>query len=187
MALSREERDFLLRLAREAIKARLEDRGAPEARPPSGGGALDARRGVFVTLHKHGALRGCIGNFTSELPLYENVIEMACASAFSDPRFPPLRDEELKDIDIEISVLSPMREIDDMSEIEVGRHGIYIQKGYARGVLLPQVAIENNFDRETFLDHTCLKAGLGPGCWKEEGTSVSIFEAEIFGEKDKEG
>ncbi len=186
MALTSEERSLILRLARDSIAARLKGLVAPKAAPPEAGGALCARSGVFVTLKRFGALRGCIGNFTSELPLYENVMEMALAAAFSDPRFNPLRAEELADIDIEVSVLSPMREIDYVKEIEVGRHGIYIQKGYARGVLLPQVAVENNFDRETFLDHTCMKAGLAPGCWKE-GARVSIFEAEIFGEKDKNG
>ncbi len=186
MSLTREERDFLLRLARQAIEARLKGQAAPAVRPPEKKAALQSHSGVFVTLHKDGALRGCIGNFTSDAPLYENVIEMARASAFSDPRFSPVRAGELADIDIEISVLTPMREIEDVKEIEVGRHGIYIQKGYARGVLLPQVAVENNFDRETFLDHTCLKAGLPPGCWKE-GARIFIFEAEIFGEKDNKG
>jgi len=185
MALTREERSYLLGLARASIEARLCGRPAPQMEPPGGHG-VRCRSGVFVTLRRDGALRGCIGNFTSEVPLYENVSEMACSAAFSDPRFSPVRAEELPSIDIEISVLTPMREIDDVNEIEVGRHGIYIQKGYARGVLLPQVATENNFDRETFLQHTCMKAGLEPDCWKE-GARISIFEAEIFGDRDEQG
>jgi len=183
MALSKEDQGFCLRLARTVIKAGLDGSDAAPFIPVPESPALLARSGVFVTLHKEGALRGCIGNFTSEAPLYENIVEMARASAFSDPRFDPLSAHELSDIEIEISVLSPMREIEDVTEIEVGRHGIYIQKGYARGVLLPQVATENNFDRQTFLEHTCMKAGLAPSCWKE-GATISIFEAEIFGEKD---
>ncbi len=182
MALSKEERDFILRLARASIEARLGGGDNADLEVPAGE-ALRAHSGVFVTLRMAGALRGCIGNFTSNLPLYKNIAEMACSAAFSDPRFSPVRADELAAIDIEISVLSPLREIKDVSEIEVGRHGLFIQKGYARGVLLPQVATANGFDRDTFLEHTCMKAGLPPGCWKS-GAKISVFEAEIFGEVD---
>jgi len=185
MALSDEDRSFILRLARASIEAELTDRGdeALSSIPPPKSEALRAHSGAFVTLHMAGALRGCIGNFTSNVPLYENIAELALSSAFKDPRFNPLKAHELTAIDIEISVLSPLREIKDVSEIEIGRHGIFIEKGYARGVLLPQVATENNFDRNTFLEHTCMKAGLEPTCWKS-GAKISIFEAEIFGELD---
>jgi len=181
MTLSSEDRDFLLSLARASIKAGLTGE-APSIDVPNST-ALVTRSGAFVTLHMAGALRGCIGNFTSNKPLYENIAELARSSAFNDPRFNPLRAEELPVVDIEISVLSPLREIKDVSEIEVGRDGIFIEKGYARGVLLPQVATENNFDRQTFLEHTCMKAGLEPNCWKS-GATISVFEAEIFGEID---
>jgi len=185
MALTREEQKFILRIARASIEAEL---GVPQRETTKGETqsiteALRVCSGVFVTLHKAGALRGCIGNFISNLPLYKNIAEMARSSAFSDPRFNPLQADELRAIDIEISVLSPLREIKDVNEIEVGRHGIFIEKGYARGVLLPQVATENNFDCETFLEHTCMKAGLEPQCWKS-GATISIFEVEIFGERD---
>jgi len=106
------------------------------------------------------------------------------SASLNDPRFPPLTEEELRDIDIEISVLSPLKEIQDVSEIEVGRHGIYITRGYQSGVLLPQVATEYGWDRETFLQHTCQKAGLPPDAWKQEGTKIEIFDAQVFGEKD---
>lgn len=185
MALSQKERDFILNLARASIEAGLAGKDkAPSQLAPPESQALLARSGVFVTLHESGGLRGCIGNFTSDLPLYKNVAEMAHSAAFSDPRFSPVRADELPLIDIEISVLSPMREIRDVSEIEVGRHGLFIQKGYARGVLLPQVATENNFDCETFLEHTCMKAGLPADCW-QKGAKIFVFEAEIFGEADK--
>jgi hypothetical protein len=107
---------------------------------------------------------------------------MTRAAAFEDPRFPPLTRSELKDIDVEISVLSPLTPIKNMEEIEVGKHGIYIIKKYHRGVLLPQVAIEQGWDRETFLKHTCLKAGLDPDCWKGN-VEIYTFTADIFGEK----
>ncbi len=185
MALTKEDRRLILRIARASIEAKLD---APRAEATKGETqsiteALRVCSGVFVTLHEAGSLRGCIGNFTSNEPLYKNVAKMARAAAFSDPRFGPLRFDELPAIDIEISVLSPLREITDVNEIEVGRHGIFIEKGYARGVLLPQVATENNFDRRTFLEHTCMKAGLEPNCWKS-GATISVFEAEIFGEID---
>ncbi len=179
MSLSKEDKEQALRIARAAIKTKLS--GVKESAPPPKSSALNARRGLFVTLHKKGELRGCIGNFISKTPLYKNISEMARAAAFSDPRFTPLGIDELPSIHIEISVLSPLREISDVNEIEVGRHGLYIQDGYSRGVLLPQVAVENNFDRETFLEHTCMKAGLEPSCWNK-GVSISVFEADIFSE-----
>ncbi len=181
MPLTEDEKRLALSIARTAISSALNGEDYKAVKIPEGS-ALQARLGLFVTLHKNHHLRGCIGNFTSELPLYENIIEMAHSAAFSDPRFTPLTLEELPNIHIEISVLSAMRKIKDVSEIEVGRHGIFIEKGYARGVLLPQVATENNFDRETFLEHTCMKAGLAPGCWTED-VNIFIFEADIFSEK----
>ena len=145
--------------------------------------ALLVRSGVFVTIHKlSGMLRGCIGVFESDKPLYETVVEMAVSSSTGDPRFAPVSAHELPELTYEISVLTPMREVTDVSEIEVGTHGIYIIKGAMRGVLLPQVATEHGFDRETFLDETCVKAGLHRGAWKEEPTKILIFEAEIFSE-----
>lgn len=185
--LSLEEKRFLLALARATITARLENRSAPtpsrEERAKVGS-KIEEPRGCFVTLHKKGNLRGCIGTFFSDTPLWQNVKDMAIQSAFYDPRFPPLAKSELKDIDIEISALSPLREIKSVDEIKVGEHGIYITKGHNRGVLLPQVATENGWDLETFLEHTCLKAGLPPKAWKEPGVTIEIFSAEVFGEKD---
>ncbi len=183
MPLTEEEKQELLKIARASIEAHLKGLPEPEFDVTSRG--LLEKRGAFVTLHREGRLRGCIGVFESQKPLYRTVAEMALSAAFNDPRFPPLSPHELDSIDIEISALSPLREINDPNEIEVGRHGIYIIKGAHRGVLLPQVAVEHGFDRETFLDQTCLKAGLGPGCWRE-GARILVFEAEIFSE-DKSG
>ena len=181
MSLSREDRATLLRIARAVIEACARGERCPgfDVKSPP----LLQKQGAFVTIHKDGHLRGCIGTFTSEKPLYMTVMEMAEASAMKDPRFPPLGADELNSIDIEISVLSPLREVKDVSEIEVGRHGIYIIKGFNSGVLLPQVAVEYGYDRETFLDQTCLKAGLPPGAWRE-GARILIYEAEIIKEKE---
>ncbi len=145
--------------------------------------ALKEPGGAFVTLHKYGELRGCIGTFQAEKPLYLVVKEMALSAAFNDPRFPPLSTEELPEVEIEISVLSPLAR-GKPEEVEVGRHGIYLIKGIFRGVLLPQVAVEHGWDRETFLDHVCLKAGLPPGCWRDPETEIYLFTAEVFSERD---
>lgn len=177
--LDTETKKNLLKLARITIKNRLKkteeklDYKFPEI-----------KRGAFVTLHKHGDLRGCIGTFRSDKNVADVVKDMALASAFEDPRFPPLGLDELDEVDIEISVLSPLRKIKDVNEIEVGKHGLYISRGFKSGVLLPQVATEYNWDRETFLVHTCLKAGLPEDAWKDPATRIEIFTAEVFGEKD---
>ncbi len=181
LGLTEEEKLLLLYIARESITSALE--GRPMKLPTSIPENLKAPCGAFVTLHKQGTLRGCIGTFEADQPLYLTVAEMARSAAFNDPRFPPLETHELPEIDIEISVLSPMRPARP-EEIEVGRHGIYIVRGLHRGVLLPQVAVEYGWDRETFLDHTCLKAGLPPGCWQDPDTQIYIFTSEVFGEKE---
>lgn len=144
--------------------------------------ALNARNGCFVTLKQNGQLRGCIGNFQSERPLFKEVAEMAIASASKDPRFYPMKPEDLLDFQVEISVLSKLEKIDDINRIEVGRHGIYLEKGYYRGVLLPQVAAEHGWDRDTFLKQTCIKAGLPTAAWKAEDAEIYIFSAQVFGE-----
>lgn len=183
--LSREEKIQLLKIARDAIESHA--RGGKLPPLPELTPALREPRGAFVTLHKLGQLRGCIGNFFAEGPLAEMVQGMALAAAWEDPRFSPLEPGELPHIDLEISALSPLREIRDVREIEVGKHGIYITSGYHRGVLLPQVATEYGWDRETFLNHTCMKAGLRPDAWRRGDLKIEIFSAEVFGEKDLAG
>jgi AmmeMemoRadiSam system protein A len=179
--LSDDGKRTLLGVARSTLEHWIREKKRPPL--PEAAGSLSAEAGAFVTLHKRGQLRGCIGNMVGTRPLIETVQEMAIAASTDDPRFPRVRAEELNDIDIEISVLSPMKRISDVNEIEVGKHGILLGKGWNRGVLLPQVATEEGWDRETFLEHTCLKAGLPHDAWKEPDTIIEIFSAEVFGER----
>jgi AmmeMemoRadiSam system protein B/AmmeMemoRadiSam system protein A len=178
LGLTAAEKTALLELAKKTIEAKCrgDNAPAPEAKSP----ALSELRGAFVTLHKRGRLRGCIGHIQARQPLVKTVTEMAVAAAFDDPRFPPLRAEELKEIDIEISVLTPLRRITDVREIQVGTHGIYIRREGHSGLLLPQVATEWRWDRTTFLEHTCEKARLPKDAWKDEETEIYVFSADVF-------
>lgn len=180
--LTPEEKKYLLELARRTIAEALaptSQGGLPEPPP----GRLQEKRGAFVTLHgAAGQLRGCIGYVEAVKPLAQSVAEMALAAALRDPRFQPVRQGELDGLKIEISVLSPLKKISSAEEIEVGRHGLVIRRGLLAGLLLPQVATEYGWNREEFLDHTCLKAGLAPGDWKKPGTEIRIFSADVFGE-----
>jgi AmmeMemoRadiSam system protein A len=180
--LSTDEKQWLLKLARETIGGEL-GRGRSESGQPESD-ALKQPCGAFVTLHKHGNLRGCIGLVEAMRPLYKSVREMAIAAAFDDPRFPNLGPDEFDEIDIEISVMSPLRRITDVNEIVVGTHGIIMRSGRHQGLLLPQVATEQGWDRETFLEHTCYKSGMMGDCWKQPDTEIYIFSAEVFGEKE---
>lgn len=179
--LSEKAKKILLEIARNSIEAQLKSEELPPVIPQEP--LLREKRGAFVTLTKNGQLRGCIGRFEPELPLYQIVSRMAVAAATADPRFPALREEELKDIKIEISALTPLKRTRETKEIKVGTHGIYIVKEINRGVLLPQVATEHRWDRTTFLEQTCGKAGLPPNAWKDEETKIYIFSAEVFHEK----
>ncbi len=181
--LNSEEKRFLLKLARDTIKARLEDRPLPDPEPISE--TLKVQTGAFVTLSKNRQLRGCIGYVVGIKPLYEAIKDLAVSAAFNDPRFPPLSSEEFPQIEIEISVLTPLTPVKDISEIEVGRDGLMIKNGFYEGLLLPQVATEYGWDRETFLNETCLKAGLHPYAWKEPETEIFKFSALIFSENDE--
>lgn len=182
--LSEAARRSLLRVAREAVAAGLEGRdpcaaaGREEVEEPE----LRDRAGAFVCLKAGGSLRGCIGTFEPRGPLARTVADMAHCAAFRDPRFAPLAPRELAGLAIEISVLTPLRRIEGPAEVEVGRHGLCIEQGRCRGVLLPQVATEQGWDRETFLAQTCRKAGLPPDAWKR-GAELYVFEADVFGEK----
>lgn len=177
--LSDTEKAKLLAIARECIISHVKGTQAPKFDITEEN--LAANRGCFVTIKSGGKLRGCLGQFTSEKPLHHLVREMAIAAATRDPRFYPLQSGDLENIELEISVLSPLTKIDSIEEIEVGKHGLYIEKNFYRGVLLPQVAVEYGWDRNTFLEQTCLKAGLEKNDWKEE-TDIYIFSAEVFGE-----
>ena len=144
--------------------------------------ALELPAGVFVTLRKEGRLRGCIGRLVATEPLRRTVAEVAVSSAFEDPRFPPVRLSETDTLQIEISILSPLRRIMDTAEIEPGVHGVLLQRGSRSGLLLPQVATEQGWGRDEFLEHTCRKAGLPAGSWRDPDTRVEIFSAFVFGE-----
>lgn len=182
--LSSEEKSYLLRLARASLKAYFEKREwEPEAPSPEKYPHLWERRGVFVTLFKRGELRGCIGDIAPEEPLFRSVAKVALSSALSDPRFPPLREEELSELEIEISVLSPFKKASP-EDLVLGRQGIYLKKGYHRGLLLPQVATEYGWDRETFLRMGCRKAGLPEDCYLDPEVELYLFEAEVFKESE---
>jgi AmmeMemoRadiSam system protein A len=179
--LNDEEQKVMLSIARHAIQEAVGQIKVDRISYDSP--IFHENRGAFVTLHNKGALRGCIGFIFAVKPLVETVREMAVAAALRDPRFTPVDIAELPAVDIEISVLTPLREIQDISEIKVGEHGIYVQRGHNTGLLLPQVASEYNWDRETFLQQTCRKAGLAQDAWHDEATTIKIFSAQVFGEK----
>ncbi len=143
---------------------------------------LMAPGGAFVSLHKREGLRGCIGMISGEGELYRTVQRCVLSAALEDTRFHPVTVDEIADLQIEISVLSPLRRIQDVNLIEVGRHGLVISLGSARGLLLPQVAAKYNWDRETFLNQTCRKAGLSPGSWQRPNAVIQVFEAQVFSE-----
>jgi AmmeMemoRadiSam system protein A len=179
MAYSPEQRSTMINLARNAILESIQNQR--EAAYPRED-YLDAPGAAFVTLRIDGELRGCIGSTEARFPLGHTIVQCAINSAFHDPRFPPLTREEFNRIEIELSILSPMREITNMEEIEIGVHGIMITHGMHRGLLLPQVPVEQQWGREQFLKYTCMKAGLPANAWKLPGVKIEIFSAEIFGE-----
>ena len=168
----------LLDTARAAVRASVN--GHRPSMPAAAD--LPEASGVFVTLKKHGELRGCIGTLECRGPLADEVARVAVSAAQADPRFPPVCAAELDAIDVEVSVLGPLEPIDPMdpAAFEIGRHGLVVEQGTRRGLLLPQVATEWKMDRETFLAHTCAKAGLPVDAWRK-GAKVYRFGAEVFG------
>ena len=173
----------LLEIARKTIQAYISTGKKPDFREDNK--TLNEEMGAFVTLHKDGQLRGCIGNIIGRGPLYATVSDMAIQSATSDPRFKPVTEGEIDDIDIEISVLSPLERIYDPDKIVMGKHGVLIKSGFRSGVYLPQVATETGWTRDEFMDSLCMqKAGLPRDSWRTGGCEIHIFSAEVFGEKD---
>jgi len=178
--LSTDQRRALLAYARQVVTANAGGaRSLPE--PPREDG-LDRLAGAFVSLHRRGRLRGCIGTFSTDRPLGEMVREMAQAASSDDPRFPAVKPEEVPELEFEISVLTPRRTIKDINEIRVGEHGLVVSRGGWRGVLLPQVATNFGWDRQTFLEETCMKAGLERDAWQDPRTVLEVFGAQVFGE-----
>jgi len=181
------QRHTLLKVARDTVEAVVKSKPLPkiEVDDPE----LNANCGCFVTLKNHERLRGCIGQFVSDRPLIELIVNMAQASAVRDPRFlaEPITADELEDLDIEISVLSPLKKTGDPLSLRLGVDGIYIKRGAMSGCFLPQVATETGWDKEQFLSYCCShKAGLSPDAWKDPKTEVYLFTAEVFSAPFKE-
>lgn len=185
--MTNEQKNVLLGVVRETVEAVVTDKSSPKRRCDDA--ALNEHCGCFVTLKNHGKLRGCIGQFVSEVPLIELVGEMAKASATSDPRFlaDPITAGEIEQLDVEISVLSPLKRVDDPLSLRLGVDGIYIKSSSASGCFLPQVATETGWDKEEFLSYCCShKAGLPADAWKDADTEVYLFTANVFDANFKE-
>jgi len=178
LAVTAAEKKRLHQIARQSIEARLRGDNPPKLGNLTA--TLKEPRGAFVTLKKHGELRGCIGHIVGTKPLAETVAEMAEAAAFLDRRFSPVTAAEFPELEIEISALTPLERISDVGVIQVGTHGIVLRQGGHSGLLLPQVATEYGWDRTTFLEQTCRKAGLPRDAWKDSNSEIYIFSAEVF-------
>ena len=183
--ISNESGEFLLNLAKESIKYFLDNQKLM-VKPTDYPTELDEDLGVFVTLNKKNNLRGCIGYAEPIKPAIDATMEVALAAAFNDPRFPEVSEKEFDDLEFEVTVLTKPELIEVahydqyLDEIEIGRDGLIVQKGYSRGLLLPQVATENKFDVELFLEHTCMKAGISADSWMDESCDVYKFQGQIF-------
>jgi len=182
--LTKEQKKKLLKIARETLESYLKQNNKipkiDEEDP-----VLNEKRGVFVTLKKDNNLRGCIGYIYPVLPLIEGVKKMAIEAATGDPRFTPVNYKELKDIEIEISVLTVPKRVKSIDEIVLGRDGVIVKRGYNQGIFLPQVADETGWDKEEFLSQLCWqKAGLPPDAWKDSETELYTFQAEVFSERE---
>jgi AmmeMemoRadiSam system protein A len=179
LQLSSLQKQSLLEIARRSVEARLREGSVPFDVEVA---FQSEKCGVFVSIHRQGELRGCIGRVESDDVLPLTTAECAVSAAFDDPRFVPMCLEELEEATFEVSVLSPLQRIDDVGNVEVGRHGLMIEKQDRRGLLLPQVAVTYGWDRIEFLRQTSIKAGLDPDAWQESVAEVSIFEAIVFEE-----
>ena len=182
MELSSKEKEILLLTARESIRSLFGKVDIPTADFKAFPN-LKLKAGAFVTLKIKDELRGCIGFITSDQPLFDTICEVAKHAAVQDPRFPPLTPQEFNSIDIEISVLSPMKKISDYDEIIIGKHGLLVEEGLHRGLLLPQVATENDYSVQQFLTSICMKAGLLPDLWQRKQINLKVFTALVFNEE----
>lgn len=182
-AMTESERNQLLDIAIKALEEVALRPYEPSIIPePAPGGRLADPGGAFVTIRHHGALRGCIGQIQATTPLYQTVQYVARAAATQDPRFSPVTPEELDELTVSISLLSPLTPLHDTKDLRIGDHGLYIRQGESSGLLLPQVARDRGWDRETFLAQTCLKAGLAPDAWRDPETEILYFTADLIGE-----
>ncbi len=176
--LSTADKKRLLEIAFETIKSYVESGEMPSFDVKSA--ALLADGAAFVSLHKRGQLRGCIGHIEARDALWSTVRDVAIAAATQDPRFPAVSKDELALLDLEISVMTPLKRVKSVEDIKIGLHGLMMVRGFRSGLLLPQVATEYKWTREEFLQHTCMKAGLPPDAWKDQKTEIYSFEAEVF-------
>ncbi len=180
--LNSEQKQILLKVARETIETYIKTGKTPTFKIDDR--LLNEEYGSFVTLHKKGQLRGCIGNIIGTMPLWKTVRNMTIESATGDPRFSAVTEKELEQIDIEISVLTHPKRIENIDEFHLGEHGVIIKRGFNQGVFLPQVAQETGWSKEEFLSSLCShKAGLSPDAWKDKTTEIHIFSAQVFREK----
>jgi uncharacterized protein (TIGR00296 family) len=191
--LTEDEGRNAVKLARKTLELLLNEKRLlkPEELDFELSPVFEENRGVFVTLSENGLLRGCIGHPFPDFKLRDAIMDSAISAATRDPRFPPVRENELDDIVVEVTILTPPEKIEAPPKelpnlIEIGKHGLIVKKGYCQGLLLPQVAPENDMDAIEFLGHTCLKAGLSPDAWLK-GAEVSCFEGQIFKEKAPKG
>jgi AmmeMemoRadiSam system protein A len=180
--LNNEEKKTLLKIARETLENHLQGKKVPEFK--AGSPALQEKRGAFVTLKEHGRLRGCIGRIVGDTPVYKVVSEFAIYAATEDNRFPQVEYGELKDIEIEISVLTPFDRIKSFDEIEIGKHGLIIKKDFRQGLFLPQVPVEQGWDMKTYLEELCHKAGLPADAYKDKDAIIEKFRAIVFSESE---
>jgi len=178
--LTESEKSELLTLVRRTLEAHLKDNQSPyfEILSPT----IKEPAGAFVTLYHGEDLRGCIGVLDAKEPLFKTAQSMAIAAATNDPRFRPVHESELTEIHIEISIISPRRPLENIKDVEIGLHGLYVARDHYRGILLPQVAVENKWNREEFLSHTCVKAGLSPDAWEKGDLTIEVFTAEVCSE-----
>ncbi|MCR4289592.1 MAG: AmmeMemoRadiSam system protein A [Candidatus Scalindua sp.] len=182
--MDEKDKKALLSIARESIKSAITNTPNKQPQIEITRLGLQGKNGAFVTLKTHGKLRGCIGRMVSDIPLYKLVSEMAVSAAKEDPRFGQIKPSELEDLEIDISILSPLQKTDDPLDLELGRHGIYIKKEASNGCFLPQVATETGWTKEEFLSQCCsMKAGLSPDAWKHKNVEVYIFTVEMISEK----
>lgn len=184
--LSLEEQEILLRVARLTLEGWVKEKKYPSDKDLESYNItpkIREKSGVFVTLHKLGELRGCIGYVTGTTTILQSVIENTMNAASKDPCFPPLEEEELDLVGIEISVMTPLSPVKDIETIKVGEDGLVIEKGFHRGLLLPQVASEWGWDRYEFLEQTCRKAGLPADAYLKKDVRIFRFQAQVFGEK----
>ncbi len=175
----------LLQIARKSVESAVKGTSNDQTQVEITSPDLKGENGVFVTLRTRGILRGCIGRMVSDIPLHKLVSEMAVSAATEDPRFNQIQPSELDDLEIDVSVLSPLQMVENPLDFELGRHGIYIKKDSTTGCFLPQVAVDTGWTREEFLTQCCsTKAGLSPDAWKKNDVDVYIFTSEIISEKD---